>query len=167
MSDERPETLHIRPVRIEDAEAINEIRLQPTVLYGTLALPSERIASNRAHIEAFGINDHVLVAELDGHVVGMVGLHVRSGKQRHTASTGIMVHEEFQNRGIGRKLMADILEIADDYLGLVRVELEVLPDNDRAIRLYESLGFVVEGRKLKAHWGARGFTDILVMGRVR
>jgi putative acetyltransferase len=162
-----PGDLVIRPVRLADAEAINEIRRQPRVLELTLALPSERIEENRRFIEALGPNDHLLVAEVDGRVVGLAGLHVMTRKQRHSATLGMAVHDQLQGRGIGRRLLAALLDLADNYLGLIRVELEVLADNAPAIRLYESAGFEHEGRKRSAVLRQGQYVDVLVMARLR
>src|SRR4051812_25155871 len=127
--------VEIRPVRPEDAEAVYQLRRLPTIVDGTLAIPSTRLSETRHRLESLGPDDHTLVAVVDGQVVGMAGLHVGTGKRRHTAGLGMMVHDQFQGGGIGRKLLEALLDIADNYLGLIRVELEVYPDNARAIRL--------------------------------
>jgi putative acetyltransferase len=159
--------VEIRPVRPDDAEAKYVLRRQAGSIDNTLALPSNRIDETRARIASLGPNDHSFLAVVDGQVVGMAGLHVATGKLRHTAGIGMSVHDRFQGRGIGRKLLSALLDIADNYLGLVRVELEVFPDNTRAIKLYESCGFQHEGRKRKHVWRHGEFQDILIMGRVR
>jgi len=159
--------VEIRPIRPEDAEAVYALRLLPSVIDGTMATPSTRIGDVRGRIESFGPDDHTFVAVVDGQVVGMAGMHVGSGKVRHTASLGMMVHDRFQGRGIGRELLEALLHVADNFLGLTRVELEVYPDNERAIRLYENCGFEHEGRKRKAVWRHGEHQDILAMGRIR
>ena len=156
----------IRAVRIDDAGAIHEMRQQPSILAYTAALPSDRIEKTRSRIEGFDSNDHVLVAEVEGRVVGLAGLHVLRGKQRHVADLGMMVHDAFQGRGIGRQLLMAVLDVADSHLGLIRVELEVLSDNARAVKLYESCGFAHEGRKRKAFRHRGCYEDLLVMARV-
>jgi putative acetyltransferase len=159
--------VEIRPVRPEDAEAAYALRLLPSVIDGTLAIPSMRIGDTHRRLESLGPDDHTFVAVVDGQLVGMAGLHVGTGKLRHTGSFGIMVHDQFQGRGIGRELLEMLLHLADNFLGLTRVELEVFPDNDRAIRLYESCGFEHEGRKRKALWRHGEHQDVLMMARVR
>lgn len=159
--------VEIRPVRPEDAEAAYALRLLPSVIDGTLAIPSARIGETRGRLERLGPDDHTFVAVVDGLVVGMAGLHVGTGKHRHTGSLGMMVHDQFQGRGIGRELLEALLHVADNFIGLTRVELEVFPDNERAVRLYESCGFEHEGHKRKAVWRHGEHQDILVMGRVR
>lgn len=156
--------LLIRPVRAADAAALYELRQQPEVQRFTTAMPSERPSD---FIGKLGPDDHILVAELDGRVIGVAGLHGKLGKFRHAAGVGIAVHDAFAGRGVGRALMERLLDIADNWLGLVRLELEVFADNERARRLYERLGFVEEGRKRKAVFCGGQYLDELVMARVK
>jgi putative acetyltransferase len=156
----------IRPVRLEDAGELNELRRQPQVCEFTYALPSERAGDSRRYLEGLGPNDHVFVAEVEGRVVGVAGLHVQTGKRRHLGEVGLAVHDDFQNRGIGRALLETLLDLADNYLDLHRVELDTWADNARALRLYESLGFVVEGQKREAVFRRGAYLDVVIMGRL-
>jgi L-phenylalanine/L-methionine N-acetyltransferase len=159
--------VHVRPVRPDDADALQRIRRLPSVVRFTMALASIRLADVRRRIENYGPDDHVMVAEVAGDVVGMAGLHVHGSKQRHVADLGIMVSDDHQGRGVGRALMTALLDLADSQLGLVRVELEVASENLAAIRLYESLGFEREGLKRHAFMVDGHLADLLIMGRLR
>jgi L-phenylalanine/L-methionine N-acetyltransferase len=161
-------TVVIRPVRVEDVADVEAIRHQPGVLAGTLNIPSERRLDLQRQLEGLGPNDHELVAEIDGRVVGTAALFANHGRMNHAGEiVHIMVHDEFQGRGIGRQLMAAILDIADNYLGLVRVELLVYPDNAGAVRLYETLGFAQEGVKRKYSRRQGRLIDAVMMARIR
>lgn len=70
---------------------------------------------------------------------------------RHVAQFGITVHDDYQNRGLGTILTQYMVEIARER-GVKKVSLEVLVDNDRAIKVYERCGFKKEGRLEKASW---------------
>jgi L-phenylalanine/L-methionine N-acetyltransferase len=157
-------TLTIRAVNSEDVAAIHEIRQQPLVRRFTPAMPSDRVVDYYAR---WGINDHVLVAELDGRVVRYAGLHVREGKRRHSAWLGIAVHDEFAGRGAGQALMRGLLDLADNWIGLARVDLEANADNERAIAMYRRLGFEDEGRQRKAYFVDGAYVDALLMARLR
>lgn len=140
----------IRPVRLEDAEDINEMRRMDGVRENILGIFSERISRSEDYIENLSENDHMLVAEAEENgakkVVGTVGLHInKNPRLRHSASIGIMVHAAYQGQGIGRALLSKILDLADNWLMLVRLELSVFVDNERAVKLYQSMGFVTEG----------------------
>ena len=161
-----PAAAHIvvRAIRPEDAAAISDIRHQPEVMRYTPSMPSERPRDFYGPLTA---NDHVMVAEVDGRVVGFANLSVRDGKRRHSAWLGIAVHDEFAHRGVGRALMAALLELADKWIGLVRVDLEADASNQRAIAMYRRFGFVEEGRQKKAYFSDGEFADAILMARVR
>jgi L-phenylalanine/L-methionine N-acetyltransferase len=164
----RPEQdILIRPARVEDAEDLAAIRRQPSVARYTLGLPSTRAADVRRRLEGLGPDDHQLVAVVDGRAVATAGLHLLGGKQRHVGSVGLMVHEEYRGRGIGRALTEALLDLADRYLALGRVELDVVAGNEGAIRLYERLGFEREGVKRAALVVDGRYADVLVMARLR
>ncbi|HEX6838223.1 MAG TPA: GNAT family N-acetyltransferase [Polyangia bacterium] len=154
----------IRAVRPEDAAALMDIRRQKQVMRFTPAMPSERPIDFYGR---WGKDDHVMVAELDGRVVGYAGLHLRDGKRRHSAWLGIAVHDEFAGRGAGQLLMQSLLELADQWIGLVRVDLEASAGNERAIAMYRRYGFVEEGRQKKAYFAEGGYEDAVLMARVR
>ena len=75
-----------------------------------------------------------------------------------------MVRTDCQGQGIGTALLEAVLDLADNWLMLRRVELEVYADNGGAIRLYERLGFETE-REAAVKAGA--YVDTLVMARLR
>ena len=67
--------------------------------------------------------------------------------------------------GIGKKLMEEILDLADNWLMLARIELGVYPDNNKAIRMYENFGFKKEGIKKYAAIKNGIYVDEIIMGR--
>jgi len=154
----------IRNIRPDDAAAITDIRHQPQVMRYTPAMPSERPRDFYAPLTP---NDHVMVAEVDGRVVGFANLSVKDGKRRHSAWLGIAVHDEFAGRGVGRALMHALLELADKWIGLIRVDLEADAGNTRAIEMYRRFGFVEEGRQKKAYFSDGEYVDAVIMARVR
>ena len=162
----------IRPCRPSDAEGIHALRVMEGVRENILALPSERLGFCEAYLNGLGPDDHQFAAAvpLPGggeKIVGTAGLQVYPGRMRHSAGFGIMVHRDWQGRGVGRALMEAALDVADNWLMLVRVELEVYADNGGAIRLYERLGFETEGCKREAAVKAGAYVDTLVMARLR
>ena len=164
-----PEGMVIRPVSVADAEALHEIRTLPSVMWGTLQLPSLTVEGVRRRLENSTADPqtHSFVAVLDGQVVGSAALHVGSRRRSRVADLGLMVHDEYTGRGIGRALMERLLDVADNWLGLKRVDLEVVTDNEAAVHLYESLGFEREGVRRCSVFRGGVFVDTLMMGRVR
>ena len=55
------------------------------------------------------------------------------------------VHASFQGQGVGSKLVEAVLDLADNWLNILRIEVEVYTDNTPAIALYKKFGFAIEG----------------------
>lgn len=160
----------IRSVRLEDAPDINAMRRMDGVRENTLAIFTERVTRSEDFIKGLSENDHMLVAEVEEagikKVVGMVGMNVpRNPRLKHSASIGIMVHSGYQGKGIGTALLKKVIDLADNWLMLVRLELTAFVENEGAVKLYKSLGFEVEG--IKKYAAARNgvYADEYMMAR--
>src|SRR3954452_8098189 len=139
-------TITVRAREMRDLEAIAEVMNCPGVVYGTLQLPYRSLEDRREWFTQHAPGMHSLVAEIDGRVVGQLGLHLdRTPRRRHCASIGMAVHDDFQGRGVGSALMVAMVDLADNWLDLHRIELTVYTDNPAAVHLYEKFGFVIEG----------------------
>lgn len=162
-----PEGVLIRAVRLEDADAIAEMIDLPGFRAGTLRLPYSRLEQTKRWLEGHDQNTVNLVALLDGQLVGNAGLNRHTGRRNHAANIGIGVHDGFVGRGIGRALMRELIEVADNWLDLKRLELNVYADNAMAIRLYESLGFKSEGVFAAYAFRDGAYVDSIAMARLR
>jgi len=157
----------IRPVRVEDAEAIWRITRQAGVIETILALPSDRLEQRRERLAALGPDEHWFVAEADGEAIGLAGLSVGTGRLRHSGHVFLFVAAEHQGQGVGSRLMEALLDLADHWLLLRRVELTVFVENERARRLYERLGFETEGLRKLSVISAGEIKDEWLMARYR
>ena len=88
-----------------------------------------------------------IVAEIDGRIIGTAGIECafRKYKMQHRAEFGISVDKACWGLGIGRALTQACIECAKTA-GYTQLELGVVADNERAVALYESEGFVEFGR---------------------
>lgn len=162
--------INIRPVRLEDAADIHEMRILDGVRENTLGFISERVGKTQERICTLTEYEHSLVAEVEENgvrrVVGEICLFIsRNPRLRHSGSIGIMVHPDYQGKGVGKVLFEKILDLADNWLMLKRLELGVFTDNERAIKLYESMGFVIEGTKKYAAARNGEYADEYFMAR--
>ncbi|MCC6612568.1 MAG: GNAT family N-acetyltransferase [Anaerolineae bacterium] len=94
----------------------------------------------------------ILVAEVDEEIVGYVRCTGGSNPfNRHTADLSINVRVDFRGIGIGSALMSAALAWARAHETISRVQLTVLARNTGAIKLYERMGFEMEGRLRNAY----------------
>ena len=83
-----------------------------------------------------------LIALDNDKVVGIVSIGLRTGKMSHRGGLGISVAKEYRGKGLGKKLMELIIELAKEKLkGLEMIELSVFKRNKAAKKLYKKFGF--------------------------
>jgi RimJ/RimL family protein N-acetyltransferase len=93
----------------------------------------------------------ILVAVRGERIIGMLDLSAgERPDSRHAGRFGMSVAKAWRARGVGRQLLAAAIEETRGWPGFCRIELECVAWNAAGIRLYESLGFVLEARKTKA-----------------
>jgi len=155
----------VRPATDADAESLLACdRAIHDAGVGTMLLREELAADAAALIERmrrFGGEDGgacasvdgcQLVIEVDGAIVGEGSAErPRLARLRHNARLGFGVHPDAQGLGCGRALVAGVIRWAAwtrrvEAVGVLRLELSALGDNARALALYRSFGFKVEGR---------------------
>jgi putative acetyltransferase len=161
-------SIHIRGYEPTDIEAVSEIMSAPRVIPGTLQLPYRSVEWRRDRYSAPRPGTHSLVAEVDGRVVGHLGLTIEAPeRRRHVGAIGMAVHDEFQGQGVGSALMEAAIELADRWLNLTRIELTVFADNEAAVGLYKKFGFEIEGTAKSYAFRDGEMGDAYYMGRVR
>lgn len=103
----------------------------------------EEVAFIRSHVES--PNSTLLLAEVDGALVGVLGLVGESlPEHSHTGTFGVSVDREWRGRGVGGALIEESVRWAVAN-GITRVQAYVFDTNPRALALYERHGFEREG----------------------
>jgi putative acetyltransferase len=158
--------LLIRALELEDAAGIARLQAMPGYRFGTLRPPYPTASAVRKFFERMGPDDLLLGVFLDGRLAATGGLHRQGGRRRHVAIIGMGVADDLAGKGIGTALLQALLEAADKWLDVKRVELTVFADNERAIRLYERHGFVREGTMRAYAFRDGQYVDTLAMARL-
>ena len=157
----------IRHATTDDAEALVRLYSDESAYGGTLQLPFPSLELWKTRLEQSDGAPR-LVACCDAELVGNAGLHTNANPRRaHAATLGIAVPSHWQGKGVGTALLAALVELADNWYGLARLELKVYSDNAPALGLYKTFGFEVEGTH-RAEAMRRGvLVDALSMARIR
>ncbi|WP_213938761.1 GNAT family N-acetyltransferase [Pseudomonas sp. dw_612] len=149
-------------------DGITALYNDPSVTRQVLQMPFQSTEVWRKRLMPENERVVQLVALYQGAVIGNIGLEQFSRIRRsHAGSIGMGVAGEWQGKGVGTKLLATALDIADNWMNLRRVELSVYADNAAAIGLYRKFGFVDEG--LFRDYAVRDgvLVDALSMARLR
>ena len=77
------------------------------------------------------------------------------------------VRDDWQGKGVGTALMEAALDLADNWLNLTRIELEVYIDNTAGIALYKKFGFEIEGTHRGYAFREGRYVDAYSMARVK
>lgn len=140
-------TLTLRPASAGDAEAIcliynQGIEDRVATLETELRAPAER----REWMAARGPRHPVIVAESDSAVVGWGSLNVFNARPayQHVADFSVYVERAWRGRGVGRRLLERLVELARG-IGYHKMVLSTFPTNTAGVRLYEGLGFTRVG----------------------
>ncbi|SPE36154.1 Acetyltransferase, ribosomal protein N-acetylase [Burkholderiales bacterium] len=145
-------TYPVLPVELRHIESfgdcVGEVARERRYLAIVEAFPAEQnalwVAANRAR------GNPLYVALDDERVIGWCEIRRETLPGReHSGTLGIGVRAHYRGAGLGRRLIDAALDAAWQR-GFARIELWVRSPNARAIRLYEKVGFVEEGRRRDA-----------------
>jgi len=163
--------VRIRGFEERDVDDLIEVFQQPKCVYGTLLFPYRSPKEASEGLLATGRDTFKLVAvvEEEGRprAVGMLELRRGQNRRVHAAALFMLVHDRYQGRGIGTRLVDACLDLAKGWLQITRIELTVFTDNAAAIHLYEKFGFQKEGTMRKYAWRNGEYADVEAMAWLR
>ena len=116
---------------------------------------NERFRPRDAHVP--------FAVEAEGALAGTVTLWGIDTLSR-SGNLGIALGPHARGRGWGSDASRVLLGYAFRLRGLHRVQLQVLATNEAAVRAYEAVGFVHEGRRRESAWVDGAYVDELFMG---
>jgi ribosomal protein S18 acetylase RimI-like enzyme len=144
----------IREARPEDAGILAATQREIAKTPGLLASRPEELKDDvfREKIVYLSKHDSGLCAVIEAYekIVGHAFLEPHKlAVTSHVVFLTIVINEEYQGHGLGKMLMNYLIDRAKANPCIEKFELQVRSSNDRAIKLYHSLGFIEEGRKTK------------------
>jgi ribosomal protein S18 acetylase RimI-like enzyme len=160
----------VRKTTAADEAAIFDLYKRVAIEDGGIARTEAEITEGYVHhFLSHSIADGVsVVVEIDGQIVGEIHIYPIGLKilEHVLGNLTVGVHPDFQGQGIGRQLFIYLLSLIENEMPhILRVELDTRDGNERAIALYKSVGFELEGRlKNRIRLADGRFFDALTMG---
>jgi putative acetyltransferase len=155
MDDDKslPTAYRIRAAEPRDAVSLTALLGDDAVYPNLLQTPftPESVRQERlAKHDMANLNIVAVTGDVNAErVIANAGLYQASPllRRSHVRGLGISIAPDWQGKGVGKALMTAMMDWADNWANVLRIELEVFPDNARAIALYTQFGFVQEGQK--------------------
>lgn len=123
----------------------------------------EREWISATHAPGYHNATFAVEALADGQLIGSVALR-RTSAENRSAELALMIGDTAHwHRGHGADTVQVICRFGFEMMNLHRIWLEVFAEHERAIRLYERLGFVHEGRQRDAVFKVGRYHDLLTM----
>ena len=156
--------MQIRKAQASDGPAIVEIIL-PVIREGTTYTLDPDMSEAEALAYWMSADKETFVAEEDNVIVGTYFIRPnQSGGGRHVCNCGYMTRAAAVGRGVARSMCQHSLAHARER-GYRAMQFNfVVSTNERAVRLWQSLGFEIVGRLAGAfRHPSHGYVDALVM----
>jgi putative acetyltransferase len=159
----------VRRAEPGDYEALCAVFAGEQAIRGTLQLPFPSLERWRRRLAEPDDSLVSLVACVDTEVIGQLSVHMFPNvpRRRHVGQLGMAVRDDWQGKGAGTALMQAAVDLADKWLNLERLELEVYTDNAPAVHLYTKFGFVIEGTLVRFAFRDGRYVDGYAMARLR
>ena len=153
MTAESP-TIRLERYSERHVEGLTALYNDPAVARQVLQMPYQSVEQRRKRLHDSADDDRllILVALHQGDVIG---------------SASLEQHPRIRRSHSGSRLLGELLDIADNWMNLRRVELTVYTDNAPALALYRKFGFETEGEMRDYAVRDGRFVDVYSMARLR
>lgn len=151
-----------------DAEALRAIyNLEVTESTVTFDLVPRSLADQLAWIEEHSGGHPATVAEVDGEVIGFAALSPYRPRPAYatTVEDSVYVHREHRGTGVGRLLLADLVERAADH-GFHAAIARIVGSHEASIALHRACGFTEIGREHEVGRKFGRWLDVVLMQRM-
>jgi UDP-4-amino-4,6-dideoxy-N-acetyl-beta-L-altrosamine N-acetyltransferase len=162
--------ISLRPLKSEDSSILYHWRNSPSVsqfMYRDDPIEIEDHLRWFNSVYQDTAQSRYRIAEWNSQAVGLVSLTKIDLRQKTCEWGGYLGPEAQRGLGLGKEMIVSSLDIAFTELELNRVTVEVLVTNHRAIKLYESVGFVREGVLRERAIHADGPLDAIILSILR
>lgn len=154
----------IRRAGPEDAKAVYKLFFDENLNRSVTYEPMSSKEFEPIYIDLIGRIEIYLYE--DDEVLGLVGVKKFYGKMDHVMNIGpVLVDLEAVGAGIGGKMIEFVSGLAKD-VGVIRLQLTVNSENERAINFYKRLGFKVEGTLRSYLKVGGGLKDSFMMSKI-
>ncbi len=158
----------VRPFHPDDVQAIYDLFKRSSVIGDIPYDPGVEISMFSGWLARRNPGIHRFVAIADEETTGLLLLtHKSRPRLNHTGTIAMAAHSSRRYSESRQALIAAALDLADNWLNLYRLEVEVSTDSKTDIDYFQSLGFDIEGIRVMAAFREGKWLDHICMARLR
>ncbi len=98
--------------------------------------------------------------------IGLIGFNQIDWINRNAELFIFIGNKQYRGKGIGEQATNIILDFAKENLNLVMIYLKVFSFNDSAIKMYEKIGFNIDGKLRKSKYFKGNYYDTIYMSKI-
>lgn len=161
-------TIRLIPTEKEDIDYLMKLFKNPDIMDYWFSEPYMNKEKFADSFEERQKMDSVrqFIAYADDFKIGYTNLHLINLRHR-TAVLAIMLDPDNQGKGYAEKVMREIVDYGFNQLNLNKIILDVVAYNEKAVHIYEKVGFKVEGKKEQQYFIQGKYHTSLAMGLLK
>ncbi len=159
---------NIRTASFKDLKGITKIYNQMILnTVATFDIEPKTFKEQKKWFKEHGGKYPIIVAEIDKEIVGFASLSKYSIRCAYsdTAELSVYVKEEYQGKGIGKKLVKEIVE-EGEKTGLHAIISRIVNGNKKSIYLHEIVGFKYIGTLKEVGYKFNRLLDVYLMEKI-
>jgi len=160
--------LQLHPLEKEDLSFVYEMHVNPEVSNFWCQEPFTTMTKmEKAYLasqESDTLREFILMEK--NQRLGFLGLYNINYRHRH-AEFAIMIHPSHQGKGYAEKASRLLIEYSFNQLNLHKLYLDVVKHNEKAIHIYQKIGFETEGELKQQYFIDGQYYDSYQMGLLR
>lgn len=162
------EKVYLRPIQKDDIAYLNQWKNdEETYMYlGGGFMPTSINQQEKwldSMMDTSGNNKRFIICDNDSSPVGMVGLYDINWIHR-TCEIGIYIGcKDTKGKGYGKEACLLIEQFAKEYVNLRKIKLNVVSDNEKALNMWQSLGYKKVGEYIKERYIKGFYRDLTLM----
>ena len=170
------ERLELRQPTMKDVGWYHEYFSRPEIVWGGGEPAPKDAAAARREFKEFLIDLYrkrrgfrwIITLKGEGQPIGTLGFYKWAPSAAYQAEMGYDLAKEYWGRGIMTEAMRAVVDFGFERMMLNRIEVFVMPRNERSIRLMERLGFEREGLLRQRYFDEFGnFADDILFAMLR
>ncbi|MBZ2153302.1 GNAT family N-acetyltransferase [Streptococcus australis] len=165
--------LFLKEAEASDAERLLDFFKAVATESEFMTLAPEGLGMTKQELEIFAEtqaqtdNQLCLLLYLGEDLVGVLNIAADQNRAlRHIGDVFIVVRKAYWNKGLGRILLEEGIAWAEGTNLLRKLDLSVQVRNERAIHLYQTLGFEIEGLRKRGVYKEGEYLDVYLMGKL-